>query len=223
MIASYEGLEFTRPGHATVRIETDDGRVVYIDPWSKAIDDTPHDADLVFVTHEHFDHYDPDAIAAVSVDETTVVTFDEINTSELSQEVVSLESDQELEIGDVLVRSVPAYNNPEGQHVKPNGEPYHPEGTVIGLLVRIDGYTVYYASDTDALPELSAIEADVVIPPIGGRPTMDRHEAARLVEDINPSLVLPVHYNSELIKDIDADVDAFKEEVEEMGIQVTVF
>lgn len=223
MSVPYGGLVFDRLGHATVRVETEDGTIIYIDPWSEVLDDPASDADIVFSTHDDFDHFDPDAIEAISVHDTTIVVYTKIDTGDLARPVVRLGAEESRQIDEIDVRSVPAYNQPDGDHVRSNGEPYHPESTVIGLVLTIGGTRVYYCSDTDALEELAEIEADVVIPPIGGRPTMDRHEAAELVRRIQPALVLPVHYDSEVIDGIEADAAAFAADVESDGIRVELF
>lgn len=222
MNARYEGLEFERPGHATIRIETDDGVVVYVDPCNEVISGTPGDADVVFATHEHGDHYDPSGITAVSDDATIVAVFEGVDTTDLDTEVVHLSLGDEYRIGGISVQTVPAFNRPDGEHVRSSGEPYHPEGSAIGLVIVLDDARVYYCSDTDALEELTAIDADVVVPPIGGRPTMDRHEAAEFVKRIRPGLVIPVHYNSEVIDGLETDAEAFKADVEEADIRVAL-
>jgi len=223
MATAYRDLTFERPGHSTVRIETDSGTVLYIDPWSEVLEGTPHDADLVLVSHADYDHYDPEGIRAVSHDSTVIGAYERIDTSDLDYEVVPLPYDGERHVSNIHVRTVPAYNLPTGPHVRSNGEPYHPEGTGVGFVVTIGDVVVYYCSDTDDLEELHELRADVVIPPIGGRPTMDRREAAGLIKSIDPDLVLPVHYNSDLVDDIDTDVEAFKREVEAKDIRVSIF
>jgi L-ascorbate metabolism protein UlaG (beta-lactamase superfamily) len=224
MIRAYEQLSFSRPGHTTVRIATDDGTVIYIDPWTEVIEGEPGDADIVFSTHDDRDHYDPEAIAAVSTAETTVAVFEAIDASELDQETVELPPESEVTVGDIGVKTVPAYNRADGPHVRPNGEPYHREGTVVGLVLTIDGTSVYYPSDTDPLEELTTVDADVVLPPIGGTATMDQTEAASFVQRIGPSLVLPVHYDPPGIDGLDADPERFRKTVEaESDIEVVVF
>lgn len=223
MAVRHKNLTFDRPGHATVRIRTDDGTVIYIDPWSEVIEGTPHNADIVFVSHDDYDHYDPEGIKAVSRDETVIGAYEKIDTVDLDHEVIPLPYNAERHVAGIHVQTVPAYNLPTGGHVRPNGEPYHPEGTAVGFLITIDDTIVYFCSDTDALEELHELRADVVIPPIGGRPTMDRKEAAELIKNISPDLVLPVHYNSDLVDDIETDAEAFKEEIEAEDIQVVLF
>lgn len=223
MMAEYEGITFERPGHATVRIESADGSVIYIDPWMEVIDGTPSDANFVFVTHDDYDHYDPEAILAVSSDNTIVAAYEEINTDDLDQNITSLPYDWEMSVNEIEVRTVPAYNRLEGEHVRENGEPYHAEGEVIGLILAIDGVSIYAPSDTDFLEEHRDIDADIVLPPIGGSYTMDRHEAVEMVESIDPDLVLPVHYDTDTISGLDSDAEAFKKDVKKRGPQVVLF
>lgn len=221
MTVQYNALTFECLGHASVRIETDDGQVLYIDPWSQVLDAEPHDADLVFVTHDDMDHYDPEAIEAVANDATTVVAYEAIDTSDLDREVTSLEYEGTLTVDGIDVRAVPAYNRADGDHVDEDGEPFHAEGEVVGLVLTINGTTVYFPSDTDFLDEHADLTADVFIPPIGGHFTMDRHEAARFAESVDPELVLPVHYDT--FEQIETDADGFKQTVETDGRSVQLF
>ena len=91
MTIQHHGLTFERLEHASVRIETDDEQVLYIDSWSQVLDTYPYDADVVFVTHDDRDHYDREAIEAVADTETTIVAYEAIDTSDLDREVTPLE------------------------------------------------------------------------------------------------------------------------------------
>lgn len=223
MTARYDGVVFKPLGHASVRIQTSGGTVIYIDSWKRVIDGSPSDADFVFATHDDFDHYDPAAIQSVSSHNTVIAVYERIDTGDLEREVTPLPYNAETTVDGIAVRTVPAYNRPDGKHVRENGEPYHREGEVIGLVLEIDDISVFYASDTDFLEDHREIDSDVLIPPIGGRPTMNRHEAANMAADLEPDLVLPVHYNTDGIDGIDADAEAFKEEIESAGPRVVLF
>jgi L-ascorbate metabolism protein UlaG (beta-lactamase superfamily) len=220
MSVTHEGLTFERLGHASVRIESEAG-VVYVDPWSDVLEGEPGDADCVFVTHDDFDHYDPDGIEAVSGPETTVAAYEAIDTSALSRDVHTLPLDGETTVGGIEVRTVPAYNRSDGEHVDDEGEPFHAEGEVVGLVLTLDGTTVYYPSDTDFLDEHREIRADVFLPPIGGHYTMDWEEAAEFARSVDPDLVLPVHYDT--FEAIETDADAFASELEADGYRVELF
>lgn len=221
MNVEYNGLSFERLGHASIRIETNNSQVIYIDPWSDVLDEHPHDGDVVFVTHDDMDHYDPDAIAAVANEETTLAAYEAIETAEVSIDVVSLPEDGETTVADIDVRTLPAYNRTDGDHTDEDGEPFHAPGEVIGLLLAFDDTTVYFTSDTDFLDEHTDLQTDVFIPPIGGGFTMDRVEAAKFARSINPDLILPVHYDT--FEAIETDAEAFKEELEADDLQVELF
>lgn len=221
MPVEHRGMTFERLGHASIRIETPDGTVLYIDPWSQVIDGTPGDADVVLSTHDDLDHYDPEAIDAVSHSETRIAVYDAIDTGSLDRPVTGLSMDESTVIDGIEVRTVPAYNRPDGDHVDEDGTPFHAEGEVIGLVLTIAGMTVYFPSDTDFLTELDDIRADVFLPPIGGHFTMDRHDAARFTESVDPELVLPVHYDT--FEQIETDAEAFADAVESTDRTVTLF
>ena len=221
MSVEYGGLSFERLGHASVRIETGDGTVVYIDPWTEVLDDEPGDGDVVFVTHDDFDHYDPEGVAAVAGPDATVAVYEAVETGDLGHEVVDLPYEGELTVAGIDVRTVPAYNDPDGDHVDDDGNPFHADGEVVGLLLDLGGTTVFFPSDTDFRPHHESVRADVFIPPIGGHYTMDRHEAAAFARSVAPELVLPVHYDT--FEAIETDASAFVEDLAADGIRVELF
>jgi len=220
MSVQYEGLTFERLGHASVRIDTGE-LVVYVDPWSDMLDGQPRDGDVVFVTHDDPDHYDPDAIRAVARDDADVVVYEAVDTSTLDREVTPLAYDGSLSVRGIAVEALPAYNRSDGDHVDEHGDPFHAEREVVGLLLTFDDVTVYFTSDTDFLPAHNHVQADVFLPPIGGHYTMDRHEAAEFAASVAPDLVLPVHYNT--FEAVETDAEAFAEEVAGSGIRVELF
>ncbi len=221
MSATFQGLTFDRLGHASVRIETEAGTVIYIDPWSDVLKSEPQDGDVVFVTHDDFDHYDPDGIDAVAGPDATVAAYEAVDTSELVGEVVDLPLEGTEAVDGIDVQTVPAYNDPAGDHVDETGQPFHAQGEVIGLVLTLGEAVVYYPSDTDFLPRHEAISVDVFIPPIGGHYTMDRQKAAEFARSVAPELVLPVHYDT--FEAIEADVEAFVADLQADGLEVVVF
>ncbi|WP_255170937.1 MBL fold metallo-hydrolase [Natrononativus amylolyticus] len=223
MSVEHAGLTIERLGHASVRLETADGTVLYVDPWSEVLEGEPGDGDVVFVTHDDFDHYDPEAIAAVADSGATVAVYEGIDTADLDLdlETVSLPYDGERTVDGIEVRTVPAYNDPAGDHVDDEGEPFHADGEVIGLVLSIGGTSVFVPSDTDFLEHHESISADVFLPPIGGHYTMDRHEAADFARSVDPDLVLPIHYDT--FEAIETDAEAFAADLEDDGIRVELF
>ena len=221
MSVKYDSLILDRLGHATVRIEAESGTTIYIDPWIEVVDGEPRDGDIIFVTHDDPDHYDPAGIEAVATPEATVAVYEDVDTSNLDFDIIPLSHEGETTIKDLTVQTLPAYNDSDGEHVDDDGDPFHAEGEVIGLLLTIDGTTVLFPSDTDFLDHHQSITAEIFIPPIGGHFTMGRHEAAAFARSVDPELVLPVHYDT--FESIETDADAFADELEETGIRVELF
>lgn len=222
MAINYGGLQVNRLGHSSLRIVAENSGIIYIDSWSNVLEGEPGDADIVLISHDDPDHYDIDAIKAVSNANTTIAAYEEVDTSELDRDVIKIPYDGEITVEDIEIQATPAHNRGDGDHVDDEGEPFHDVREVIGLNLKIDGTSVYYTSDTDFLDEHRDIDAEVLILPIGGHYTMDRHEAADFAEAVDPTLVLPVHYNT--FEAIETDEDAFVEDVERRGdIRVELF
>lgn len=226
---TYERLQLSWLGTATIRLESG-GTIVYIDPIQDAdlhrFDD--NEADLVCVSHGH--HYDSDAISAVANDCATVVLFEGIDVHRLGDgmerpatlpfEIRAVDTELDIAVGDAIVRTTAAYNDPAGPHVRQNGEPYHPRGRGCGFHVTLDGVSVYYPGDTDVLAGHEHLDVDVFCPPIGGMCTMDRHEAADLVEAMSPGLVVPLLYDT--FDETEATLEAFAADIESRGLSVAL-
>jgi L-ascorbate metabolism protein UlaG (beta-lactamase superfamily) len=131
-----------------------------------------------------------------------------------------VDGDTDTLVGDVIVRTLPAYNRPDGPHTDESGAPHHPEGRGCGFLVTIDGLNCCWPGDTDVLAGHDALDVDVFFPPIGGTFTMDRHAAAELAADLDPELVIPVHYDT--FESIEADAAAFASTLEAEGVSVVI-
>ncbi|MHB8332418.1 MAG: MBL fold metallo-hydrolase [Candidatus Dormibacteria bacterium] len=172
------------------------GLSVYIDPWEVT---TPEPADLIVITHAHFDHLSPDDIERVRTPKTVVVAPRDV-AQELSGEVIAVGPGEVLEAAGVHLETVPAYNVVEERleaHPKANGW--------VGYLLTLGGHTYYHAGDTDHLPELEQIQTEVAFLPIGGTYTMDTKEAAGLARVISPRLAVPMHYGFVVGSEHDAE------------------
>lgn len=169
-------------GHASFRLSAP-GTVVYIDPWKLA---SPQpDADLVFVSHGHFDHWSADDVAAVSREGTAVVGPADV--VEALPNGRPLEPGQQIELGGARIEGVPAYNIHKDFHPKAN--------RWLGAVITLGGTRVYYAGDTDRVPEMSSLsEVDVALLPVGGTYTMDAAQAAQACRAIGPRTALPYHW-----------------------------
>ena len=230
MTVEHDGVQVEWFGYATVRLEGPSGTVVYLDPGRYGVldDHRPEDGDLVCVTHDH--HYDSKGIDRVAGEDVTVIVYEGVDAAnidrdvrpvdDLPYEVRRIGEEARTTAAGVTIWSVPAYNEPGGPHTDAGGTPYHPKGFGVGYLLSIDGTTVFWPGDSDALEGHRAIEASILLPPIGGAFTMDRHEAADLAEAIGPDLVVPVHY--ETFEAIEADAEAFAADLEQRGISVAI-
>jgi len=187
-----------------------DGLTLYIDPWGTAPDDA--EADVILITHAHFDHYQPHEIERLRKEDTKIVAPKDI-ASELSGEVTAVAPGDSVEVGSVRIEAVPAYNVVDERldmHPQTNGW--------VGYLIELDGRTYYHAGDTDALPELERLRTDVAMVPIGGTYTMDFREAAGLVKAMSPKLAVPMHFGFVVCSPSHADY--FRDEVAPLPVEV---
>jgi len=162
-----------------------DGLTVYIDPWGVTIDDP---ADVVFITHAHYDHFSLGDLERVRTGRTRFVAPHDVAT-ELSGDVTPVRPGDSVEVAGIRATVLPAYNLAEDRleaHPKANDW--------VGYLLSLGANTYYHAGDTDHIPELNEVEADVAFLPIGGTYTMDAAEAAGLARAISPQIAVPMHY-----------------------------
>ena len=187
-----------------------EGMNLYIDPWGTGEDDAP--ADVILLTHAHFDHYQPHEIERLRKDDTRLVAPKDI-ASELSGEVTAVAPGDSLEILGIRIEAVPAYNVAEERldmHPQANGW--------VGYVFELDARTYYHAGDTDALPELERLRTDVAMVPIGGTYTMDWREAAGLVKAMTPQLAVPMHFGFVVCSPTHAD--DFRDEAAPVPVEV---
>ena len=179
---------------SSIRIQDD--KVLYFDPFK--ITDTPHDADIILITHSHFDHWSPEDIRKVMKPDTILVcpqSLTEAKSLGLSfQTVVPNES---YSVSGVNFRTIPAYNLTK---------PFHPknEGWVGYLLHSPTKGDIYIAGDTDMTAENQKVRCQIAFLPIGGTYTMNAVEAAELADIIQPEYVIPIHSGSIVGKPNDA-------------------
>jgi len=163
-----------------------EGSNVYIDPWGVTVDDP---ADVVFITHAHFDHFDKDDLEKITKSGTRFVAPRDV-ADELRGDVTAVSPGDAFDVGGVKGRAVPAYNTVEARlesHPQANGW--------VGYVLTLGDSTYYHAGDTDHVPELSDIRANVIFVPVSGTPyTMDPAEAGDLARAISPQLAVPMHY-----------------------------
>ncbi len=178
--------------HSSIRLQNKQGAVVYVDPYG--FDSEPHDADLILITHTHFDHFSPEDIAKVRKPNTSfvmpaakMVAFIEAGfTNESAAFLVPYE--HAVPYPGIPIDTVPAYNV---------SKKFHPKDEAwMGYVITIDDKRVYVAGDTDDLPENHDIECDIALVPVGGTYTMDAREAAAFVNALKPAVAIPEHYGT---------------------------
>ena len=161
-------------------------RTIYVDPWGTG--DDPPPADLILITHAHFDHFRPDEIERLRKPSTRLVAPHDV-ARELSGDVTPVRPGETHQVAGVRLSTVRAYNTRE------EALEFHPRAKDwVGYVLELGGSSYYHAGDTDHAPELDEVRADVAFLPIGGHFTMGWREAAGLAKAIEPSLAVPIHY-----------------------------
>ena len=185
-------LDFTRIAHDTFRIAG--SKVVYTDPYKVTKND---EADIVLLSHEHFDHLSLEDLKKVTIPGTTIVASPmcKDGLKELKvKETRFLDPGGKCTVGNVEVEAVPAYNL---NKFRAPGQVFHPKGEPrVGFVLKMDGTTVYYAADTDFIPEMKSIKCDIALVPVSGTYVMTAEEAAEAVATLNPQIAVPMHYGA---------------------------
>ncbi|HAH05264.1 MAG TPA: Zn-dependent hydrolase [Elusimicrobia bacterium] len=172
-------------GHASFYAVSKKGTVVYFDPYQ--VKGGLPKADLILITHDHFDHCSPADIERVSKLGTVLVGPAGI-VGKAPGSVRVLAPGGKMTLEDVSVEAVPSYNLDKPFHPKASGN--------LGYVAVLDGVRVYHAGDTDAIPEMKKLKVDVALLPIGGTYTMTAAQAAEAANAMKPKVVVPMHYGS---------------------------
>lgn len=175
--------------HSSIRINKE--KTIYIDPFK--IDRNYNDADIIFITHDHYDHYSEEDIDKVINENAVIVIPEELLTKVLKKginknAIITVEPNQKYMVQGIKFETVPAYNTNKTFHPK--------ENDWVGYVIEINGIKYYIAGDTDITEENKKVKCDVAFVPVGGTYTMDFKEAAQLVNQIQPKVAVPIHYGS---------------------------
>lgn len=183
-------------GHDSFLIEGD--VLIYIDPW-KLPEGSPK-ADIILVTHDHFDHCSPADIAAIQKDDTEIVCPPD-SEGKLSGTIHAIAPGDKLTIKGIGIEAVPAYNT---------NKDFHPKSkNWVGYIITIGGVRIYHAGDTDFIPEMNGIETDIALLPVSGTYVMTAKEAVQAAEAVGAKINIPMHYGD--IVGSDADAEYFKQ------------
>lgn len=173
--------------HSSIRM--DKGKIIYVDPFH--IKENYKDADIILITHSHYDHFSEKDIEKVRKADTKIyVTEDYVENAKSigfsENKIVGVKPYQTYYEGDIEINTVSAYNVNKQFHPK--------ENNWVGYILKIEGISYYIAGDTDITEENKKIKCDVAIVPVGGTYTMTAKEAAELVNIIKPKVAIPIHY-----------------------------
>ncbi len=175
--------------HSSIRINKE--KTIYIDPFK--INKNYNDADIIFITHDHYDHYSEEDIDKVIGENTTIVIPEELLKKLLKKgiqksAIITVEPNKEYITQGIKFKTIPAYNTNKAFHPK--------ENEWVGYVIEIQGSKYYIAGDTDITEENKKVKCDIAFVPVGGTYTMNSKEAAQLINEIQPKIAVPIHYGS---------------------------
>lgn len=183
-------------GHASFRI--DRPAVVYIDPWR--LPENSPEADLILVSHDHSDHCSPEDVQAVRGADTLVIANPGA-AKKLEGPVEVMRAGEARTHAGITIETIPAYNLDKPFHPKDEGH--------LGFILELDDERLYFAGDTDHIPEMQAVDCDVALLPVSGKYVMDAEEAAEAAKTLKPRLIVPMHYGAGVVGTI-ADAERFR-------------
>ena len=174
-------------GQSAIKIKTID-KIIYIDPFRIQERDS---ADIILITHDHKDHFDPASIAKISTGETVIIAPASCKISIEKtgvKNLVLMAPWEKREVKGFAIESVPAYNIQKTR--------FHPKkNNWLGYIITIDGIRIYHVGDSERIPEMKKLQCDIVFMPLGQTYTMNSvEEAANAVLDVGASIAIPIHY-----------------------------
>ena len=170
-------------GHDSFRIE-DQGMQIYIDPWKLPANAVK--ANYVFVTHSHYDHFSKEDIDKIKTGSTKIIGPADV-ARKVGENAVAINPNQDIALDKLKIKAIPAYNI---------GKKFHPrENNWVGFIITFsDGISVYHAGDTDFIPEIKSLKADIALLPVSGTYVMTADEAIEAANAFQPQIAIPMHF-----------------------------
>jgi L-ascorbate metabolism protein UlaG (beta-lactamase superfamily) len=174
-------------GHDAFRLQVG-GMTLYFDPFKLGAHPAP--ADLICISHEHYDHCSPEDVAKIQGPQTVILTEPQA-AKKLTGGVRALKAGERVTHGPFTVEAVPAYNT---------NKKFHPQANRwLGFVVTVEGLRIYHAGDTDLIPEMGEVKADIALLPVSGTYVMTPEEAAQAALAIRPQVAIPMHYGGGVV------------------------
>jgi L-ascorbate metabolism protein UlaG (beta-lactamase superfamily) len=161
-----------------------DKKTIYFDPFQIA---GGPPADLILISHDHFDHCSPDDVKKIQTEKTVIVTEAD-SAKKLSGKMEIIKPGQTKTIQGITIEAVPSYNTNKDFHVKDKGW--------LGFIVTLDGVRLYHTGDADFIPEMKTIKTDIAFLPVSGTYVMTAREAVEAAKALKPKIAVPMHYGA---------------------------
>jgi len=207
-LLEYHGLKISWLGHDGFKIKS--ARTIYIDPVEIKPDE---EADILLITHDHFDHCSPSDVEKIVSAKTIIVTTPAAKrqlSRTKAREIRTAKPGEKILIGNISIETVPSYNV---NKFRSPGKVFHPkESEMLGFVVTLNGVRFYHSGDSDLIPEMEQLNVDIACLPVSGIYVMTAEEAAEATRRIKPKIAIPMHYG--LIAEDDGSLLGKQEDAE---------